>query len=128
MIHWQTGEPPRGTELLIEYRLPPRTDVLCDVFTRSTPAGAYWCGTVTSIEAAKIEVIRWSTLDAAPDVLGRLEALLLMNPSPCVEADRYEGLWHVRAFDERLGLIGTGSAQTLAAAIEQLCGGTDDSK
>lgn len=113
-ISWQTGEPPCGQELLIEYCFHDK--------------GQTWRAIIESTKVLRreVNVLRWSTLDddrsaMAMVALGALETLLLANPSPCVEIDRYDGLWHVRVYDDQLGSIApTGVSSSLIEAIEKL--------
>lgn len=108
-ISWQTGEPPCGQELLIEYTYDGRIRRVVSV--------------LDTYLLSHTNILRWSTLDddRAAMAMGALEKLLLSTPCPVVEIDRMDGDWFVKAYDERLGsLAPTGVSPSLIEAIEKL--------
>lgn len=118
-ISWQTGEPPCGQELLIEFRCDGRPRAWRDLATKR---GIQWYlsgGPCSGV----IEILRWSTIDDDRSAMAMvaLEKLLLSTPTPAVEIERIAGDWFVKAYDERLGsLAETGVSPSLIEAIEKL--------
>lgn len=117
-ISWQTGEPPCGQELLIEYEWDSRK-----FHAVATHNGSFFVDASTGEDMSRITLLRWSTLDddRSAMAMGALEKLLLSTPCPVVEIDRMDGDWFVKAYDERLGsLAPTGVSLSLIEAIEKL--------
>lgn len=64
MIHWQTGTPPTGVEVLIEYEWDSRQFHAVATFN-----GDFFVDASTGEDMARIKLLRWSTLDAANEQL-----------------------------------------------------------
>lgn len=122
-VNWQTGEPPCGQELLIEYRYRMTTKILHTVAAKSQPNGAYWRENRNSIESIQIEVLRWSTLDddSSAKAMGALEKMLRDDRWGwiCLEQSNTEGTFNADLYFDS-GQTTHAEAPSLIEAIEKL--------
>lgn len=116
MIHWQTGKPPQGVECIVAYLIVGCGDMPERIAFADCKDGVWWCD---GFARRDWTVIRWSTLDAAPDVVGKLERVTKQDRNRLVVIEADGDGFRVTKFDA------DAEAPTLAAAIEKLCGGTD---
>jgi hypothetical protein len=119
-ISWQTGEPPCGQELLIEFNVldscVPRKIIgkLRGPWLESTvhhDPQVVW-------HVDDLRFLRWSTLDDAPDLMGRLERFIDRTNGHTVIVDRIGGRTYRARTAER-----DSEGATLAEAVEKLVGG-----